>query len=491
MKFTPIFIALFLTFFTVYGQSENKTLTLDDAMQRALEKSPTAMAAKHRFKSSYWAYRTFKAEYLPQLRLNAQVPSLNRSIQRIQQDDGTFVFRSSESMRTELGVSLNQKVGFTGGEFFIQSGLERLDLFMDDQTITSYLSTPIKIGFSQPIFGFNAYKWDKEIEPLKYKEAKQSYIETLEQVKIEVVSYFFDVLMAEIRYEINKVNFANNDTLYQIAKGRYNIGTIAENELLQLELKVLQSKAAVEETNMDLSNKRFKLFSFLRMPEDENITLVYPEAAEIQINDKEKILQIALGNHSKMLAFEKMKLQANMNVNMQKKQRYDVNLFASYGLSKSAEELSDVYNNPQNSQLLTLGVQVPIVDWGLNKGKIKMAESNRELVLSNVEQGKIDLEQEILYQINHFSIQKNQLNIAAKSDTIAQKRYNVTKARYLIGKINVTELNIAQEEKDNAKLGYIRALSSFWRNYFLLRKTTLYDFIEHKNIDVNPELLLD
>ena len=82
-------------------------------------------------------------------------------------------------------------------------------------------------------------------------------------------------------------------------------------------------------------------------------------------------------------------------------------------------------------------------------------------------------------------MQKNQLLIAAKSDTIAQKSYKVSKNRYLIGKISVTDLNIAQNDTDRAKIGYIKALQSYWINFFNIRKATLYDFQKGKDLDVN------
>jgi outer membrane protein TolC len=73
-----------------------------------------------------------------------------------------------------------------------------------------------------------------------------------------------------------------------------------------------------------------------------------------------------------------------------------------------------------------------------------------------------------------------QLEITKKSDEVALKRYNVAQNRYLIGKIDITNLNIALTEKDAAKRSYITALKDFWTAYFDLRQATLYDFAERK-----------
>ena len=89
----------------------------------------------------------------------------------------------------------------------------------------------------QPINGYSELKWDKKIEPLKFEQSKLQYLNTMERVSQRAVDYFFDLALAQINLEIAEKNKANSDTLYQIALGRYQLGTIAENELLQLELK--------------------------------------------------------------------------------------------------------------------------------------------------------------------------------------------------------------------------------------------------------------
>ena len=474
------------------SQEETRYLTLEDAIAIAKEESPDALAAKHKFRSKYWEYNTFKATYRPKLNLDATLPDLDRSIQSIRQDDGSYIFRSSESASSSANMRLSQKIGFTGGEVFLRSGVERLDLFQDDSTVTSYLTTPVNIGLQQPLFDFVPYKWNKKIEPLKYKEAKQSYIESMEQVALKTTNLFFDVLLAQMQHKINKINQANNDTLYEIAKGRYNIGTIAENELLQLELQLLKSNAAVEESKLDLENKLFQLKSFLKFPEETSVELVPPkEVPRFDVGTQQAVRQ-ARDNQSKALAFERRLMEANRDVNKARKQnRFSAEIHAVYGLTQKALDFTEAYNDPSEQQRLSVGISVPIIDWGLAKGKIRMAESNRELVRSQVEQDRIDFRQEVYLQVMRFNMQENQLRIAAKSDTVARKRYEVTKQRYMIGKINITELNIAQEEKDNAQMGYVRALHDYWRNYYQLRRETLYNFQEDREIQVNPEALLE
>ncbi|MDE3057397.1 MAG: TolC family protein [Bacteroidota bacterium] len=86
------------------------------------------------------------------------------------------------------------------------------------------------------------------------------------------------------------------------------------------------------------------------------------------------------------------------------------------------------------------------------------------------------LEQKVTYQVAHFNLLQTQVAVAAKADTVARRRFEVAKNRYLIGKIDIPNLFIAQSEKDAARRVRIQTLRDYWSTYFRLRRLTLFDF---------------
>lgn len=480
-------IFVLLTYASAKAQSNNvRMLTLADVVEIAKRQSPDALSAQHRFRSSYWQFRNYKAGFMPMLTLDGTLPSLSRSIEKITTPEGD-IFTERNLASYSAGLSLTKNIGLTGGQIFLNSDLQRIDLFKDS-VLTSYLSSPLNIGISQPLFNYNPFKWAKKVEPLRYNEAERRYLEDVEQVSINASSLFFSLLDAQIRLKIQQLNLANNDTLYQIARGRFNIGTIAENELLQIELSLLNARSAVESATLEVQMKTFSLKSFLRLPDEMSIELIAPPGPEAPVIDAQLAVSEARENRSDALAFERRMIVAESAVNKAKTEnRFNANLYAVYGLTQSTSDFAGVYKNPQDQQRLVLGLQIPILDWGLTRGKIKLAESDRDLERTAVQQQMIDFDQEIFLKVMQFNMQRNQLAIAAKSDTVAVKRYEVTKQRYLIGKIGIIDLNLAQTEKDNAQQGYISALSSYWRSYYELRKLTLYDFVAGRRILFNFE----
>jgi outer membrane protein len=476
---------LFIIFYTGSLPAQNiKSYTLDEVIHLAQKQSPDALMAIHRFRKSYWQYRNFKATYLPNLSLAATLPSINRSINAISAPDGTISYTPQSVSNYSIGLSLNQKIGLTGGEVFVNTGLQRMDNFFTDTTTRQYLSNVVNIGISQPLFTYNPYKWQKKIEPIKYEEAKRKYMESEEDIAIKAINYFFSLLTAQIEVEIAKKNYHNYDTLYKIAKGRYNLGKIAENDLLQLQLNFLKADASVEQSELNYNDKLFRFKSYLRIKDSAEIKLIPPLLTSFFDIPVAKAIEEAKQNTSTALTFTQRLLEAASELNMAKMNgRFDMNIYASFGLSQTSHTLQEAYQNPLNQERVSMGISLPLLDWGKARGGIKIAQSNQELVKTSVEQDRIDFEQNIYLKVMQFAMQKKQLAIAAKSDTVAQMRYEVTHKRYMIGKVNdVLELNNAQIDNDNAKLNYYKTLKDYWINYYQLRKLTLYDF--QKNVPI-------
>jgi outer membrane protein TolC len=326
---------------------------------------------------------------------------------------------------------------------------------------------------------------------MRYEEAKKTYLEDMENVSIAASNYFFNLLLAQISEKIAQINLANYDTLYKIAQGRYNLGKIAENDLLQLELQFLRASSSLEDAKLDVENRMFRFKSYLRIKDDIPVVLIPPADIKPFMVPFAKAIEEARANRSAALAFNRREIEAERDVNQAKMDgRFDAELYAVYGLTQSSIELDDVYKNPVDQQQLQLGITLPILDWGVARGRIKIAESNQEIVKTAIEQEQIDFDQEIFLLVARFNMQYDQVVIAAKSDTVAQKGYDITKARYLIGKISITDLNIAQREADQSKSNYINALWTYWSNYYQLRRLTLFDFKTNQPIEVDHEELL-
>jgi outer membrane protein TolC len=140
---------------------------------------------------------------------------------------------------------------------------------------------------------------------------------------------------------------------------------------------------------------------------------------------------------------------------------------------------------------LRIGLSIPLVDWGRRKGRLMMAESNREVVNARVRQSRIDFEQNIFQSVMEFNLQAEQVRNAAKADTVAQKGYEVTFQRFLIGKVDVIKLNMARNDRESARREYINAVKTYWQYYYRLRMLALYDFVKGESLTAEYDKIIE
>lgn len=489
-----IFITLIITTLFCSGikaQQETISLTLDEVIAIASEKSLDAFRNKNMYRASYWEYRYYKADKLPSLNLDATPLNFNRYRYKdynFQTGEEEFVLQ--ESLGSVAYLSLDQNIALTGGRVFINTGIERIQNLSGSEK-TMFKSTPINIGYEQTLNGYNAMKWQSKIEPLKFENAKKELIKSNEELAIIAVSKFFDLAQAQIQLKIAENNLANNDTLYKVGKGRFQIGTVTQDELLNLELNMLNSKQALSRARSRLQRFQSELNSFLTLDKTTIINCVIPDQiSNMQVRADEAITK-AIENSPKMIHLQQRMLQADEKVAKRKADAgFNTTIYASYGLDQSSASFDDVYKDPDNSQRVRIGLKIPIIDWGKRKGRYQMAKFEREAEIASIEQARIDFEQNIYQDVIDFNLQAEQVKNSTLADKVAQMRFDVSMQRFLIGKVDVMKMNQARNDRENAKIAYINAIRQYWNYYYSLRTSTLYDFIERKNLAAEYDKLL-
>ena len=489
LTFLPIIAALTLTSNIVSAQ-ETKKLTFDEVIKLAEVQAPNALIAKHRFRSSYWSYKSFVAQYRPSLTLTGTTPDYSTAYTRVYVN-GQWQYVETNMLQNIGALSLSQNIGPTGGSIALESDLTLQNDFKANTN--QYVTVPMSIRLNQPIFRYNSLKWQKKTEPLKYETAKKTFLANIETVHMDAVRNFFALALAQINKQIAETNYSNADTLYRIAKGRYNLGTIAEDELLQMQLSWLNAETSRKQADMNLRDKEIRLRSFLGYNENVRLELILPtEIPNLQVDMKE-VLDLAMKNNPDIMTYQLNLLNAQASLAQAKGENgFNGNITASYGLQGKNADFNSAYdlNTTNKNQGVRLGFTLPILDWGLAKGKIRMARSSLELTQVQVQQSQIDFQQNLSLDVEQFNMQKNQVEIAALSDTVAQKRYEVTKQRFLIGKIAVLDLNDADTRKDTNRRAYVQALQDYWNYFYNMRSLTLFDFINKKPIETDYDQLL-
>ena len=465
-------------------------LTLENAIRIAQENSYDAMVAKYSFMASYWTYRSFKAQLLPSMNLNGGLLNFDHSLVSVRNyEDGQVAYVNNNSMNNYLTLSVDQQIVATGGTVSLQSYLYRLDQF--DYNQTTYNSQPLRISYTQPLKSFNSLKWEKKTAPIEYQIAQKAYASSMQDVTIRVTSLFFSVLSAQSDYKQSVATLKDREALLDIAKARLNLGTTTKSEVLQMELSVLNARMSVNKNKQNLDDVMYNMFSYLRVSDYNDAELIPPYSVPEIILSVDEVIQRAITNSShtleqkqQMLEAEKSLAQAKSNKGVQMTIRGEV------GFTQTANAFADAYRNPMDNEIVGLTLSLPIFDWGVSRGRVKMAQARLEVVRTQQEQAHLDYVQALRKKVLQFNLQPIQCRDAQRAQEIAEERYEIMRKRFETGSVSVTDLNTAQQEMESAKYQYINQLNTFWNDYYSLQKSTLYDWIKKQDIEYEYERLV-
>jgi outer membrane protein len=481
MKYLLVF--LFFTSTSAYSANDADTirLSLQQVVDLAKSNSIAAKQAATQRETKYWEWRTFRSNYQPQLSLTGTLPGYSKTYAQVYQPNGTVLFQPIHNDNSSLQLDFSQSLTATGGSIYGTTQMQRFDDF--DRNNILYNGVPYAIGYSQPLFQFNVLKWDKKIEPLKYSESKQAYIEAQENIAVSVTTYFFDLLLAQVNFQIADSNLQNTNKIMDIAKVKLELGKVSKNEILQLQLEQLNAKKALGTAMRDMEISTLNLVSYTGQEGSDKIVLEVPEQLTRMTVSAEKVLAEAFENRSDAIAFVRRIAEAKRDVAKAKGQSgLQATLTANLGFSNSAASIPDVYKSPQNQQLLELKFSVPVLDWGRSKSRTKTAQANEKFTTYEVEQEKQTFRQQIVTQVTLYNMMKEQIVITAQADSIASEKYKIARERYVLGDLSITDLSIAFNENDQAKRDYITSLRDFWGAYYQLRYLSLYDFEKKQKI---------
>jgi len=456
---------------------QSVALTLDRTIMMAADSSLEAFRSKNFYMARYWEYRTFKAGRLPSLTLNLTPGQYNRTfIKRYDSEADVDVYRQQQAYEAFGGLAVAQNFDLLGGRFFLNTNLDYLRNF-GHNTYTQYTSVPVRIGYTQELLGYNDFKWQKKIEPLKYEKAKKQLVYELENISQLAVSYFFNLAKAQEEYNMAKEKVSSSDTLFHVAGERFKIAAIGESDYLSLKLERLNAVNSLENAEISLKRAMFALTSFLNLDKNTTIQLMlpsYPKSMEIT---PEKALVEARENNPALLEFKQNILESRRTVDRTRLESiFNASIWASIGFNQVAGTLSDAFRDPLRQDIVSLGVSIPLVDWGVRKGRYNMARNNLSVSEITAHQGEIKVEEDVLMTVNDFNIQRKLIASAVEAYELADDIYAKTHQRFLIGSGDINTLVRTYQSQLEARRNYISALERYWISYYKIRSLTLFDF---------------
>lgn len=452
-------------------------LSLERTISLAADSSLEAFRTKNLYLAQYWQYRTYKAERLPSLTLNVTPAEYSRNItKRYDSESNIDIYRKQQYFYAGGGLQIRQNFDPLGGTFFLDSDLGYSRNF-GDNTSSQFTSVPIRIGYAQNLLGYNPFRWERKIEPLKYEKAKKELLYNIEQVSEQATNYFFSLAMAQAEYDLAKENVASTDTLYRTGQQRHKIASISQADLLTLKLDAVNARNSLQNAEISLKRAMFSLASYLNFDKNTNLRLRLPSRPSDMEISVDKALTLARENNPRFLGLRQDILEAEQNVDRTKKEAmFNASVSASVGFNQVADNFNDAYRDPLRQDLVSVSVSVPLVDWGVRKGKHNIAKNNLNVTKISSRQSELTIEEDVIMTVGDFNIQQDLIGSAEEALDLAIMAYAETKQRFMIGKADINSLTLSLNRQQEAQRNYISALRNYWLSYYKIRKLTLHDF---------------
>lgn len=280
-------------------------------------------------------------------------------------------------------------------------------------------------------------------------------------------------------------NSENTEHLYKIGEEKHKIASIDQADLLTLKLDMVNAQNTLQNAESNLKRATFAFATYLNLDKNTRINIelpAYPVEMAIQVDDA---LMYTKQNNPRYLTSKQQILESQHQLDKTKRESmFNAGLDASIGFNQIAESFHNVYRNPLQQDIVSLTLSIPLVDWGVRKGRYNMAKNNLNIVQLTAQQDETSLEEDIIMTVGDFSVQQQMIRSAAEAVDLARMAYEQTQERFIIGKADINSLTLSTNRRQQAQRNNIAALKSYWQSYFKIRRLTLFDFERNKTIDV-------
>lgn len=482
---------MFMFSLEIAGVQAQTRITLEKVVNEWSFHSPSAERLRLTYENTLLAHKNYLKGFLPSIAFNMNPVSFNHSLRLMQNPtDGSYSYVNDYSNTSNAGLAIQQKIGITGGVFSVSSNLSVLTEFSTHRN--NFNTSPLSLNYSQQLLGgYYTYKKLKKIEQTKALNAAREYCSDMADIQIRGLNAFLTLFLADITRKLALRNIAISDTLLVAGRALLDNGHFTEYEYKQVELQANNNLYVYETAQKDYQQLLRQLWALLGKKEIvHSVEVSVPDFSLPLTIDSEVVARYARKNNPFALSQEAKRLEAEQALfNAKLSNRFNANINVSYGLNQYAEHFSDAYRKPDYSQGVVIGFQIPVFQWGINRNKLHMAKNNYRNAMLELEEAETGYANDLFDKVNSYNHGVKLYFLSKRSYQLAQEQYEILSAKFRYGKVSIYEITSAQKELYEALKKYYSSMQTVWNQFFMLRRITLYDFINY--CELTETLLAD
>jgi|TARA_B110000967_G_scaffold19439_1_gene18127 outer membrane protein TolC len=421
MKYVFTLLTL-LSFQVSFGQAD-LSLSLDQALDMALQKNTTLLNAALDIDYAETQVNEIKAQGLPQISGSADFN--HTFIIPTQIIPGDFVGQPGTTIATQFGVPFNANVG---------------------------------IGANQLLFDgsfFLGLKAASEFVKISELSASASEIDIREGV---TKAYYMALISQQNIVQLN-TSLANIKKLQSETDQLYNAGFAEKLDVDRLTLSVSNMEININKLQNQAKLAKQLLLNSIGIDVNQNLTLT-------SVMPEEPITDSALAGFNADNRIEIQLINQQQELNQLSLKRYKMgyipNLYGnfSYGTSTFASdgEFNTLGNDWFGNGRYAVSLNVPIFDGFYKKAKMDQVKIDIEKTQNTKQQALLSMNLQVSQAKTNYTNALKSIELQKGSQTLAESIYNTTTIKFKEGIGSSFEMINAESELTQAKTNYLNAL---------------------------------
>ncbi len=477
LKKILITITLVVSTFYVHAQ---KILTLEDAMNIALENSPDIKQSRIAMEQN--------REYLnAQLAMLRSRFSLNISPIEYSNtetyDDYFSEWYTSENIGSNGSLLIQQPVKFTDGTLTLQNKFSYQDNYSEANSSTyTGFNNNLYLSYNQPLFTYNKTKMNLKKQELALENSTLAYSIQMLNIERQVAQAFYTIYQKQMSVQIAAEEFENQKVSFEIIRSKVEGGLSAREELLQGELNYATSQSTLDNAKVDLENANDQFKRLIGVSLYDEIEISTNIEYKAVIVDLDKAIENGL---SQRLELSQRQIDLNnaefdlIVTSATNEFRGDMNL--SVGIMGNNESFANIYEKPTKSPQVGVSFSIPLFDWGERKARIRAAELQVESKQIDIKSLEDDIVINIRQVFRNLQNLNTQIRIAEQNEKNAQLTYEINLERYRNGDLTSIDLERFQNQLSQKKMNLANALINYKLELLNLKIQSLWDFENNRS----------
>jgi len=457
-------------------------LTLDRALEMAFAQSPTVQQAALSLAISERNLKAQQAALKSQFSLSITPYEYSKS--RVF-NELISQYIDQEQTGSSAELSIIQPIKWTDGTLSIVERINRREAassYTGSVKETTY-GNSLFLRFNQPLFTYNRTMMALKELRLALENARLDFAIQKLQIESQVTEQFLNLYYTQRSVDIAREEYANATESYEIIVGKVDAGISAREELFQADLTQADSRASLENIQIQYENNLDNFKILLGLPLDTSFEIVADVRkllVEVDLNQAvEHGLRRRMELRQQDIAIENA---INDLIRTGAENEFKGSVDLTYGLTGTDEEFDDLYRSPTRDQSVALNFIIPLFDWG--EKKHRLAASQAEVESRRL--SAAELEKQIVYEIRqayrNLQNQKTQIEIAEKNVTNARLTYDINLERYKNGDLSSKDISFYQTQLSREQLNEVSALINYQVALLDLKIRTLWDFVQKRSV---------